>query len=129
MKTLEEMSINERIIHFRKLMRFTQTEMAERLGIKCSSYSQLERIGKITCERLIEISKILDVDILFLLFGKEEEVRIATQNKEELERYKKRYSFFEVISTQELKLIKDFCYLSKQKRYSLYEKSLKMKKR
>ncbi len=129
MKNLKEMSINERIIYFRKFLRFTQTDMAEELGIKCSTYSQLERKGKITCERLIEISKILNVDIFVLLYGEVRNGEAENFSKKELERYKERYSFLENITMTELKFIKNITYLSRKNRYFLYEQALKMHKK
>ncbi len=129
MKTLQEMTINERVRYFRKHRRFSQTEMAQWLGTKCSSYSQMERKGIITCERLIEISKILDVDINILLFGKVEDTSAQNRDVIELEKYRERYSFLENTSKPELNLIKAICYLSKSKRYEIYDIALKMHKK
>jgi len=39
------------------------------LGLKTSTYSQMERIGKITSELLIKLTVILQTDALTLLYG------------------------------------------------------------
>lgn len=63
-------SINERIKVWRKKRGLSQAELAEKLGMKSSTYSQCERSGTISCEMLIKIAHILTVDVRELLFGK-----------------------------------------------------------
>ena len=36
-------TINQRIALYRKIANLTQTQAAEKLGMKCSTYSQMER--------------------------------------------------------------------------------------
>ena len=43
--------INQRIALYRKMANLTQTEVAEKMGMKCSTYSQMERKGSISSER------------------------------------------------------------------------------
>lgn len=69
-------TINQRIRYYRKLRQLTQIEVASKLGIKSSTYSQCERRGKIPCELLIELSKILEVSCNTLLFGEDSEIPI-----------------------------------------------------
>lgn len=68
---MKDRSINRRLAHYRKLKGFTQEELAELLDMKPSTYSQMERMGNIDCERLVRISEIIKVDILDLLYGEE----------------------------------------------------------
>ncbi len=64
-------TINQRITKYRRFRGYTQAQMAERLGMKSSTYSQCERIGKISCEQIVLISEILDLDVGVLLYGEE----------------------------------------------------------
>ncbi len=130
MTDLKDMTVNQRVKHFRKLLQFTQTNMAERLGIKCSTYSQLERKGNITCERLIEISKILNINIFVLLFGESptQAHQAMTHILDELEEYKERYSFLNNVNSQELNYIKSICYLNKSNRHEIYKKAIALHK-
>ena len=62
-------TINERIARCRKLANLTQTETAEKMGMKCSTYSQMERKGSISTDRLLILSHIFNVSPITLLFG------------------------------------------------------------
>ena len=70
-------TINQRIALYRKMANLTQTEPAERMGMKYSTYSQMERKGNISAERLRALSEILGVKPEILLYGQE-----GKQNKE-----------------------------------------------
>ena len=61
-------SINQRIALYRKLANLTQTEAAEKLGMKCSTYSQMERKGSISAEKLIALADIFGVTPETLLY-------------------------------------------------------------
>ena len=58
---MEDKEVNRRIALYRKMANLTQTEVAEKMGMKCSTYSQMERKGSISTERLLTICKILGV--------------------------------------------------------------------
>lgn len=62
-------SINKRVQKCRKLANLSQSETAERMGIKCSTYSQMERQGRISGERLLQLAEIFGVDSNYLLTG------------------------------------------------------------
>ena len=62
---------NKRIIAKRKKSGITQIEMAKRLGLKFSTYSQMERSGKIYDEMLVKIADILNVDVRCFLYDEE----------------------------------------------------------
>ncbi len=63
-------TINERIRKYRNLRKLTQIEVAKSLGMKSSTYSQMERGGSIITDRLIKIAHLLTVDVRELIFGK-----------------------------------------------------------
>ncbi len=63
--------VNERIAKCRKLSDFTQTDMAEKLNIKCSTYSQMERRGIISADRLFQMAEIFGVTPCHLYYGEE----------------------------------------------------------
>ena len=62
-------SINQRVAYYRKRQRLTQTQVAQMMGIKMSTYSQCERRGNISGERLIKLAEILGVSCEILLYG------------------------------------------------------------
>ena len=65
------LEINKRVQRIRKSKKFTQEDLAKILGTKTSTYSQMERSGKIPCETLIKISEVLNTDIRYFLYGDE----------------------------------------------------------
>lgn len=60
-------TVNQRVAIYRKMANLTQTEAAERLGMKCSTYSQMERKGNISVEKLFSIAKAFGIDPEVLL--------------------------------------------------------------
>lgn len=63
--------LNSRIKKYRKLADLTQEDVAKSLNMKLSTYSQMERGGKIKAEYIEPIAKILNVDPIVLLFGEQ----------------------------------------------------------
>lgn len=63
----ENMSINERVAFYRKLRGMRQEDLAHKINMKPSSYSQMERSGEISASRLLKIAEALDIspDCLF----------------------------------------------------------------
>ena len=59
-------TLNERIAECRNKSGKNQTEVAEMLGIKCSTYSQMERKGIISADRLFEMAKIFGISPCYL---------------------------------------------------------------
>ena len=72
---LKEMTINERICYFRKVEGLTQSQVAEKMGMKLNAYSKMEREGRITVDRLSKLAQILDVDYGLLMKGEETEIK------------------------------------------------------
>lgn len=64
-------TINQRVVKCRKLADLTQADVAEKLGMKGSTYSQMERKGIISAERLSKMAEIFDVSPNYLLTGEE----------------------------------------------------------
>lgn len=66
---MKKETINQRIAKYRRFVGYTQAQMAEMLNMNASTYAGKEQKGRIDCEMLIEISRILEVEIDVLLFG------------------------------------------------------------
>lgn len=60
-------TINKRVAHYRKLANLTQVETAERMGMKVSTYSQMERVGRISGERIVKLAAIFNIDPYLIL--------------------------------------------------------------
>lgn len=73
---MDDKKVNQRIALYRKMANLTQTEVAEKMGMKCSTYSQMERKGKINTERLLALSKILGVTPEMLLYEAPHNVKL-----------------------------------------------------
>ncbi|MBQ4119610.1 MAG: helix-turn-helix transcriptional regulator [Clostridia bacterium] len=61
-------SINKRITYFREKAGLTKRQMAEKMGLKYTTYCRIENKGKIYDKYLKKFSKILDVDEHLLLY-------------------------------------------------------------
>ena len=83
-------SFVSRIIEYRKSKGFTQKEMADKLGIGQVSYSQIET-GKteITLQRVSSIARILEIDLITLLFPEFSDAKYFQALKDENLRLKK----------------------------------------
>lgn len=64
-------TVNERIAKYRRLANLTQTDMAEKLNIQCSTYSQMERKGIVSAERLFRMAEIFGISPCKLFNGEE----------------------------------------------------------
>ncbi len=62
-------TINQRVARNRKLVGLTQQETAEKLGMKCSTYSQMERKGNISANKVLELAAIFNISPDVLLYG------------------------------------------------------------
>lgn len=79
-------TVAKNIREIREFRKLTQTHLAEKLGISQNAYSKIElAYSKITIERLLDISEILNVELSILLcfnrkeflkFLDEEEIRV-----------------------------------------------------
>ncbi len=76
-------TVNQRIARYRKLKGFTQARLAEEIGMRPSSYSQMERCGNITTQRLVDIAIALKVDANVLLYGEVEILPPPTEDPKE----------------------------------------------
>lgn len=74
---------NDKIKSLREQRDWTQEEMAEKLGLTRNGYAKIERGESLpSLERLDEIAKIFDVNIVELLNLNEKNVIFQTQNQE-----------------------------------------------
>ena len=82
--------LNKRIYTCRRLAELTQSEVAEKLGIKCSTYSQMERAGQISADRVFKLAEIFNVEPCYLYYGekfcKQEQPVTAPTISEEMPR-------------------------------------------
>ena len=65
-------TINQRVSRCRKLAGFTQERAAEELGIKHSTYSQMERKGNISAQMVLSLAEIFNVHPYDILYSEEE---------------------------------------------------------
>ena len=76
-----DLTINKRIIHYRKLAGYSQSDMAEAMGMKETTYAQQERKGTLSATFVIKVSRILNIDINTLFFGEEfKKIEISNEN-------------------------------------------------
>ncbi len=107
--------------------------MAELLGIKTSTYSQMERKGVITAEAIKRLAEILEVDAYFLLYGVEQKEKPQTENeefkrvKEREEKYRMEFGFLSSVSAVELKHLQEIHFrLTRAQRTKIYEYEYKI---
>ncbi len=75
--------INQRIKNRRKKLGIRQKKVAKFLGIKESTYSQMERTGNITCETAVKLARLFDTDLDSLILGVEKDERPPKEEKKE----------------------------------------------
>ena len=73
-------SINQRIASLRRLANLTQYDVAEKIGMKCSTYSQMERKGNISAQMVLRLADIFGVHPNEILYGTDS---LATQSTQE----------------------------------------------
>ena len=66
--------INKRVTKYRKLAHLTQKQVAELMEMRNSSYSQMERVGDISAERIVKLAEIFGINVGLLLYGEEIEL-------------------------------------------------------
>ncbi len=126
--------INERIRQQRKSKHLTQTEVAEALGIKCSTYSQMERKGIITAETVLKLSELFEINSDILLYGYERVVNVVIDGEElylkkkaQLEReLAVQFSFLKKLSGAEYRYINIICRLNRKQRSAVYDYAYKI---
>lgn len=72
-------AINQRIKKFRRGLHYTQEQIALKMGMKPSTYSQMERCGKISSARITQLAEILETDAITLLYGETEKTITLVQ--------------------------------------------------
>ena len=66
-----EGSINQRVATCRKLAGLTQAQAAEKLGMKCSTYSQMERKGNISAQMVLDLAGIFRIHPNVIYYGED----------------------------------------------------------
>ena len=69
---MENTTVNQRIAAFRKKLHYSQGAVAEMIGMKGSTYSQMERRGTVSAERLLKLARVFDIPPEMLLYDEEE---------------------------------------------------------
>ncbi len=80
---MEKTTINQRIVYYRKRAHLTQVEVAEKIGMKGSTYSQMERKGKIPTDRLVALAEVFGIASEKLLYDEEEYQKLYADNLQE----------------------------------------------
>lgn len=62
------MTINERIVYYRKRVGLTQEQVAERMEMKTGTYRKMESQGKIDSDRLVLLADIFGIEVKNLLY-------------------------------------------------------------
>ena len=65
-------AINKRIASIRRLNGYTQSQIADLLGMKASTYSQMERVGKVPTSVILKFSELFKVHPTVILCGEKE---------------------------------------------------------
>ncbi|MGH1577730.1 helix-turn-helix domain-containing protein [Planktotalea sp.] len=81
----EDQSVGQRIRHYRLIKKLTQTQVADRIGVKFQQLQKYETgANRVSCSRLFDIARALEVDPAYFLKGiddalPEPEVRSAQE--------------------------------------------------
>ncbi len=136
---MSDIRINERIQALRRKKHLTQEKMGKLLGIKTSTYSQLEKNGHISAERIKLLAEIFEVDYCYLIdgntvnetFEKEDLIKdIREVIRTELKKnYISRYGFLDGVPDSEIGFIRTICCLNKKERIAVYEYAYKLFKK
>ena len=124
-----DLLINQRVARYRKLKGFNQTQMADFLNIKTSTYSQKERKGNITAEEIVKIADILAINADILLYGDVAKTNTSV-NENEIEQkirreYISRYAFLERLTTKNISYIKIIFSLKPEQRQKIFDLAYK----
>lgn len=67
------LEINKRVVYYRKQKHLTQATVAERIGMKSSTYSQMEREGDISADRIVKLAEVFGIRPEWILLGEPQE--------------------------------------------------------
>ena len=112
--------INTRIASIRKLREYKQSDVAQFLGLKTSTYSQMERKGNITGEMILKLAEIFNVDPMIILCGENSEYEHVVVNIFDPEERK--------LTNLEKNIIKIFRNLNKEKQEDICDYISKLAK-
>ncbi len=75
------MEINKKVKELRKKRGYTQQRIAEILGMKTSTYSQMERSGKIPVQIILKLADLFNVEAIEIMDPENSELIIEPSNK------------------------------------------------
>ena len=113
--------INQRLRSCRILAGYNQSEAGEFLGLKCSTYSQRERVGNFPIEDIVKLADFFCADINYILYGKNEEKIPVPQPKPEPPKNIPNPDIFPLLTDKEKTLIKIIRNFNNKKRDKVYE--------
>ncbi len=70
--------LNERIIRYRRFAGYTQETAAQALGMKKSTYANMERNGKPSPDLILKISMLFNVSVSTLFYGEQDTSKNST---------------------------------------------------
>ena len=116
-------TINERLKKYRRLAGYTQNELAEKLGMNGSTYSQMERVGNNPAQRLLQVAEVLGIEPILLLEGEKPFIPVEPESPvikiaEPIDIIEP--DPFDILSQKEKNLIKIFRNLPQAKKNELY---------
>ena len=125
-------SINKRVRIYRKRAGLTQNELAERLGMKGSTYSQMEREGNIPANRLLQVADVLGIEPSILFEGEKvivPEVEVPVVEIAEPDPiFVPQPDPLEILSHKERNILKIFRFLPQEKKNKLYKYIMELEK-
>ncbi|MBQ6825343.1 MAG: helix-turn-helix transcriptional regulator [Clostridia bacterium] len=74
MAKIVEKEINRRVRERREELGYTQKEVAELIGMKQNAYSQMEKEGNISAQRIMNLAVVLKTTTQYLLYGNKENI-------------------------------------------------------
>ncbi len=115
-------SINKRITYYREKAGYTKRQMAEKMGLKYTTYCRLEDNSKISDQRLKMLSKVLEIDEKQLLY--EDYMQDNSRNIKQLEEIYNGFSSENAIivtDQNEKRLVNLFRKCTQNKKYAIME--------
>lgn len=127
-----DLEINKRIKSYRNLANKTQDETAKALGIKCSTYSQMERKGGISVDIAKKLAEIFGIDSDLIIYGEKKidftpiqpPVLKVEEPKEIIEKLESEATL-SAVENNIIKIIRNLSYKDRQEVYQFIEKKYK----
>lgn len=125
------LEVNKRIKEAREKARLSQNDVAKLMGMKCSTYSQMERKGSISVDKALKLAEILSADSDYIIYGKLKEEKIDfTPEPPQVIKVEEPKSFLDkirdgedvlVLTRDEKNIIKTFRNMKKSQKSEFFE--------